>query len=111
MASELQSYRATGPFYFFLQKKVTELQSYRATGHISRESWLQSYRATGLRDTFIFFFKKKSYRATELQGYRPPLPGVMASELQSYRATGHFKFFAGKKDTSPRNRCFRATEL
>merc|ERR1711947_53814 len=118
MASELQSYRATGPFYFFLQKKVTELQSYRATGHISRESWLQSYRATGLRDpfiffspekklqsyrvtglqdTFIFFLKKKSYRVTELQGYRPPLPGVMASELQSYRATGPLFFCFQKK--------------
>merc|ERR1712020_571061 len=86
-ASELQSYRATGHFYFFFKKKVTELQSYRATGHLSLESWLQSYRATGLRDPFIFFPQKKSYRVTELQGYRPHLPGVMASELQSYRAT------------------------
>merc|ERR1711947_56341 len=110
MASELQSYRATGPFYFFLQKKVTELQSYRATGHISRESWLQSYRATGLRDPFIFFLPEKKlqsyrvtglqstspgshgFRATELQGYGTLLfffQEKKVTELQSYRATGH----------------------
>merc|ERR1712173_233880 len=95
MASELQGYGTL--LFFFPKKKVTELQSYRATGHLSLESWLQSYRATGLRDPFIFFRRKKSYRVTELQGYRPPLPGVMASELQSYRATGPFYFFFSKK--------------